>query len=62
MPHKTDPGALVAGVFFLTVAALFTAAALTWLDPVPLRHLAPALATGFALVLLIRLLTRSRRP
>ncbi|GAB2847859.1 hypothetical protein GCM10022221_54110 [Actinocorallia aurea] len=61
MAHKTDPGAFVGGIFFLIVAALFGGAALSWVDLAPMRYLVPSLVVGYAVVLLVRGLSRGRR-
>lgn len=62
MRHKTDPGALLAGLYFLLVAGLFMSMALTGDDAGPeLPAVAAAMTIGFSIVLLARILTRSRR-
>jgi hypothetical protein len=59
--HRFDPGALVAGLYFLAVAAVFLADGFAGRTILPLLYTGPALLIGFALVMLVRLLTRSRR-
>lgn len=59
--HRTDPGAFVAGLFFLAVAGIFLATGFGNKLVVELMFLAPAMVIGFSLVLLIRIFTRSRR-
>jgi hypothetical protein len=59
--HRFDPGALVAGLYFLAVAGIFLNDGFNNRTVVPFMYIGPALLVGYALVLLIRLLTRSRR-
>lgn len=59
--HRFDPGALVAGLYFVAVAGVFLSDGFNNRTVVPLMYTGPALLIGYALVLLIRLLTRSRR-
>ncbi|GAA3227499.1 DUF6332 family protein [Actinocorallia longicatena] len=61
MRHRTDPGALLAGLFFLGVAALFMVFGLDGGREPDLIVIAPAMAILLALVLLVRVLTRGRR-
>ncbi|GAA2450847.1 hypothetical protein GCM10010191_81080 [Actinomadura vinacea] len=56
-----DPGSAVTGLFFLAVAGIFIAAALSG-DPVAdPRMLGPALLVGLGVVGIVRVATRSRR-
>lgn len=59
--HRFDPGALVAGLFFLAVAAVFLNDGFSGRTVFPFMYTGAALLIGYSLVLLIRLLTRSRR-
>ena len=59
--HRFDPGALVAGLYFLAVAVVFLIDGFAGRTVLPLMYTGPALLIGFALVLLVRLLTRGRR-
>jgi hypothetical protein len=58
--HRFDPGALVAGLFFLGVAGIFLVGGITP-SILPVYGLAPAVLIGLGVVGLIRALTRSRR-
>lgn len=59
--RKADPGAFVAGLYFLGVAGIFFASGFSGGPILPLPILAPVLVIGLALVLLVRVMTRSRR-
>ena len=59
--HRFDPGALIAGLFFLGVAGVFLAGGFTKTWVFPVYGLAPATLIGLGAVGLIRALTRSRR-
>jgi hypothetical protein len=59
--HRFDPGGFVAGLYFLAVAVVFLINGFSDRTVFPLIYLGPALLIGYALVLLIRLLSRSRR-
>ncbi|MEW2355818.1 hypothetical protein [Spirillospora sp. NPDC029432] len=59
--RRFDPGAVVTGLFFLAVAGVFLAGALSG-DPVAGPEiLGPVLLAGLGLVGIVRVLTRSRR-
>jgi hypothetical protein len=58
--HRFDPGAMLAGLFFLSAAAWFATAALTAYD-VPVAIAVPTLLFGFAVIGFVRVATRSRR-
>jgi hypothetical protein len=59
--HRFDPGGFVAGLYFIAVAVVFVINVLADRTVVSFVYLGPALLIGYALVLLIRVLTRSRR-
>jgi hypothetical protein len=59
--HRFDPGALVAGLFFLGVAGIFLVGGFTKTSILPVYGLAPAVLIGLGLVGLVRALTRARR-
>ncbi|MEO5875813.1 MAG: hypothetical protein ABIS86_23440 [Streptosporangiaceae bacterium] len=61
--HRFDPGSLLGGIYYLAVAGIFIASGLSGNSIVPVIYLGPALLIGFALVLLVRLLSgvRTRR-
>jgi hypothetical protein len=59
--HRFDPGALVAGLFFVAVAGIFLGGALAETSILPIYGLAPAVVIGLGVVGLVRALTRSRR-
>jgi hypothetical protein len=56
-----DPGSVVTGLFFLAVAGIFMAGALSG-DPVAGPEiLGPALLAGLGLMGIVRVITRARR-
>jgi hypothetical protein len=59
--HRFDPGALVAGLFFLAVAVIFLAGGFAETSILPVYGLGPAVLVGLGVVGLVRALTRSRR-
>ncbi|MEO3787796.1 hypothetical protein ABGB12_31100 [Actinocorallia sp. B10E7] len=59
--RRADLGALAAGILFLAVAALFLHTALSGTEALPFAYQAAVFVAGFALVLLVRGLFRSRR-
>jgi membrane associated rhomboid family serine protease len=58
--HRVDPGALIAGIFFLAVAVTHLLAVFGGVDVTGTAAVS-ALLGGLAVVLTIRVLTRSRR-
>ncbi|MFI0357683.1 hypothetical protein [Actinomadura sp. 9N407] len=59
--RRFDPGSVVTGLFFLAVAGVFFAGALSG-DPVAGPEiLGPALLAGLGLMGIVRVVTRSRR-
>ncbi|GAB3673918.1 hypothetical protein GCM10027589_43830 [Actinocorallia lasiicapitis] len=61
MRHRTDPGALAAGLYFLAVAGYFAATGFGGDEILAPVTLGPVLAIGFSVVLLVRIASRSRR-
>ncbi|MCW2889635.1 MAG: hypothetical protein JWL58_6497 [Streptosporangiaceae bacterium] len=59
--HRFDPGALVAGLFFLAVAGIFLVGGFADTSILPVYGLAPAVLIGLGAVGLVRALTRARR-
>jgi predicted permease len=59
--HRFDPGALVAGLYFLAVAGVFLTDGFAGRTVLPLVYTGVALLIGYSLVLLVRVLTRDRR-
>ena len=59
--HRFDPGALVAGLYFLAVAGVFLTDGFSGRTRLPLLYTGVALLIGYSLVLLVRVLTRDRR-
>ncbi|SEG34550.1 hypothetical protein SAMN04489712_104504 [Thermomonospora echinospora] len=59
--HRFDPGAPVAGLFFLAVAGVFLAGGLSGEPVVPLEVLVAALLIGLGVVGIVRVLSAGRR-
>lgn len=59
--HRFDPGALIAGIFFLAVAATHLSRSLGHRAGLPLQVVAPAVLVGLGVVGIVRILSRSRR-
>jgi hypothetical protein len=59
--RRFDPGAVVTGVFFLAMAGLFLADALTALTIPGPAVMAPVILVGLGLVGIVRILPRGRR-
>jgi hypothetical protein len=59
--HRFDPGAPVAGLFFLAVAVFFVVDSLHHDPLVPPEYLASALFVGLGAVGIVRVLTRGFR-
>ena len=59
--HRFDPGSLLAGLLFLTVAGVYLASGFGNRTVVRAEILGPAVFIGLGVVGLVRVLTRSRR-
>jgi hypothetical protein len=59
--HRFDPGSLLAGLLFLTVAGIYLASGFADQTVVRAEILGPAVFIGLGVVGLVRVLTRSRR-
>jgi hypothetical protein len=59
--HRFDPSALVAGIFFLAVAATHLSQTLGHRAGLPPQVIVPAVVVGLGVVAVVRIFTRSRR-
>jgi hypothetical protein len=58
--HRFDPGSLLAGLLFLTVASIYLASGFADRTIMRAEILGPAVFIGLGVVGLVRVLTRSR--
>lgn len=59
--HRWDPGALVAGVFFLAIAAVFLADGFSEGGVAGVEILAPTAIVGLGVVGVVQMVSRARR-